>query len=53
MASKTTTEFRPSSLADWKKSSTIDVVLGSGAHVTIRPLTLDELAADHVSTVAS
>lgn len=46
MASKTTTEFRPSSLADWKKSSTIDVVLGSGAHVTIRPLTLDELAAN-------
>lgn len=37
--------WKPSSLADWKKRATMDVTLTSGANVTIRALTLDELAA--------
>jgi hypothetical protein len=38
-------EFRPSSLAEWKRHSTMDVILSSGTGVTIRALTIDELAA--------
>ena len=37
--------WKASSLAEWKRRSTIDVTLGSLTNVTIRPLTLDELAA--------
>lgn len=39
-------DWKPSSLADWKRRATMDVTLSSGARVTIRALTLDELAAN-------
>lgn len=37
--------FKASTLAEWKKSATMDVTLTSGTRVTLRALTLDELAA--------
>lgn len=36
--------FAPSSLAEWKRNSTMDVTLPSGTRVQVRTLTLDELA---------
>lgn len=38
-------DWKPSTLAEWRRRSTMDVTLSSGANVTVRPLTLDELAA--------
>jgi|SRR5581483_3324073 len=38
-----TSEWKPSSLADWKRRATMDVTLGSGARVILRALTLDDL----------